>query len=425
MVRREADHRVVTDASAQLPDAARTGAVDDDPQRWWMLAIVSAAMLLSLSAWMTATAVGADLQARWGLTSSQVGLLTTTVQLGFVIGTAGGAVLNVADVVQARALFATSALLAAVANAMLLVAPGYETALVARFLTGAFLAGVYPPGMKMISTWFRSARGLAIGTVVGALTVGKATPYLLKAMGGADVTQVIGGASLAGLVGAALIASAYRDGPYSFPSRPFEWNRIGRILRHRETMLATAGYLGHMWELYAVWTWVPTFLIVAAAGGVAAHVVDLVAFGTIAAGGLGCVWGGIAADKNGRAGVVNIAMAISGICCVLVGFTLSAPFFVVALLTWVWGFFVVADSAQFSAIVTEVAPPDSVGTALMLQTSLGFLLTMVTIQAVPLVADAVEWRWAFSLLAVGPAVGIISIRRLVRLQQIDSLARPG
>jgi hypothetical protein len=279
--------------------------------------------------------------------------------------------------------------------------------------------------MKMISTWFRSARGLAIGTVVGALTVGKATPYLLKAMGGADVTQVVGGASLAGLVGAALIAGAYRDGPFPFPSRPFEWNLVGRILRHRETMLATGGYLGHMWELYAVWTWVPTFLVVAAARGVPAHIVDLVAFGTIAAGGLGCIWGGVAADRNGRAGVVNLAMAMSGLCCVLVGFTLNAPFFVVALLTWVWGFFVVADSAQFSAIVTEVAPSDSVGTALMLQTSLGFLLTMVTIQAVPVFVDVVEWRWAFSFLAFGPAVGIMSIRRLVRIQHIDSRARPG
>lgn len=377
-------------------------------------------MLLSLSAWMTATAVSGELAARWGLTQGQVGLLTTTVQLGFVAGTALAALLNLADILPARVLFASSAVLAGLVNALLLVVPGYRSALLVRFLTGAFLAGVYPPGMKMVATWFRSSRGLAIGTVVGALTVGKAMPYLLKAIGGAQLAAVVGGASAAGLVAGALVASAYRDGPYPFASRPFEWARVGRILRHRETMLATGGYLGHMWELYAMWTWAPAFLAVAAAGRVGQGTVDLVAFGTIAAGGLGCVWGGLAADRIGRPRVVNLAMAISGACCLGIGLLMGAPFWVVALVAWIWGFFVVADSAQFSAMVTEVAPSDSVGTALMLQTSLGFLLTMVTIQALPVTVDVLEWRWAFAFLALGPAAGIASIRRLVRIRSLDS-----
>ena len=389
---------------------------DADPRRWRTLVLVSVAMMLSLSAWMTATALGPELQQRWGLTASQVGWLTTVVQLGFVAGTAVGALLNLADVLSSRAYFATSALLAAAANALLLVVPGYGLALAARFATGFFLAGVYPPGMKMISTWFRSARGFAIGTVVGALTVGKATPYLLKALGGPTVTAVVAGASIAGLAAAVLMAVGYRDGPYPFPRRAFEWTRVARLLRHRPTMLATGGYLGHMWELYDMWTWVPAFLVAAAGAGVSQPAIDLVAFGAIAAGGLGCVWGGVAADKVGRPRVVNFAMTVSGVCCVVAGFAFDGPFVLLALLTWVWGFFVVADSAQFSAMVTEVAPPDSVGTALMLQTSAGFLLTMVTIQAVPAMVEVVEWRWAFAFLALGPVVGIMSILRLVRVQ---------
>lgn len=371
-----------------------------------------------MSLWFTASAVSPQLQALWGLDAQQVGWLTTIVQLGFVAGTGVAALLNFADIFPSRTYFATAAVLASTANASLLLVSGYPTALFLRFLTGFFLAGVYPPAMKMIATWFRSSRGLAIGTIVAALTVGKATPYLVRAFEGATLQHVVLAASGAALIGALLVGIGYREGPFPFERRAFAWSLVGIVLRDRPTRLAMGGYFGHMWELYAVWTWIPAFLLASEAlrsGGAitsSTPAVSALSFGAIAAGGAGCIWGGWAADRVGRARVVNLSMAISGACCILAGTLLGLSLWIVAPLVLVWGFFVVADSAQFSAMVTEVAPSHAVGTALTLQTSLGFLLTMVTIQMVPAIAEEVGWKWAFPVLALGPVFGIVAIRQI-------------
>jgi MFS family permease len=403
-------------------------AADNDPRRWRILALLSLAELLGMSIWFAASAVAAQLGARWNLSVSEIGWLTAIVQLGFVVGTATSALLNLADIVPARRLFATSALIGGVANALLLAAPTYSMALVCRFATGFALAGVYPPAMKMISTWFRSQRGFAVGTVVGALTVGKAGPYLVHAIPGAGVTPVVLTATIAALLSAVIVAIAYDDGPYPFPPRPFSWGRVATVLREPRFRLATGGYLGHMFELYSAWTWLPVFVAASttASGmdGGAAHdsLASVVAFAAIAIGGIGCVWGGRVADRRGREWLVTWAMAASGTCAVIIGFTYGQSLLLLIPVALAWGFFVIADSAQFSVLVTESVPPHAVGTALTVQTSMGFLLTMVSIQLVPPVQHVVGWRWAFVMLALGPIAGIAAIRRLVRDRRESAMA---
>lgn len=382
-------------------------------RRGHILALLAVAELLGMSVWFAASALSPQLREAWSLSPAQSGWLTSAVQLGFVAGTATAALLNLADVLPARTYVAVSALAAAACNAVLLAADGFAPALATRFATGFFLAGVYPPAMKMIATWYRDGRGFAIGTVVGALTVGKATPYLLHGLQQAGIAPVVLAASAASAAAGLLVFAGYRDGPYAFERRPFAWNLVGTVVRCREVRLATSGYLGHMWELYAMWAWIAAFL--AAGAGLGGRSADLAGFAAIAVGGAGCVLGGLIADRFGRERLTIWAMATSGACAAVIGLTAGSPPLVIAV-ALVWGFAVVADSAQFSALVTELAPSHAVGTALTLQTSLGFLLTMASIQLVPRLVDAVGWRWAFVALAIGPALGIGAMRRLLRLR---------
>jgi MFS family permease len=389
--------------------------------RWRVLALLGFAELLGMSLWFSASAVTPQLRAIWGLTTAEAAWLTTIVQLGFVCGTAVAAVLNLADVIPAARFFSAGALLGAAANAAILAAPGYRAALVLRFVTGFSLAAVYPPAMKMTATWFRAQRGLAIGVIVGALTVGKAVPYLVRAIPHVGLKPVVLTSSVGAVTAALLVAIGYREGPFPFTSRPFSWRHVGEVVRVREWRLATASYLGHMFELYAFWTWVPAFLaasVASASGGRfrGPRLISLLAFTTIAIGGIGSVWGGLFADKRGRERLVSISLFMSGSCCVLSGVLFGGPIWILGALAMTWGFFVIADSAQFSTLVTESVPAHTVGTALTVQTSLGFLLTMLPMQLVPLIAQRAGWRWGFAILALGPAAGIAAIRRLAALR---------
>ena len=381
--------------------------------RWRALALVATAELLSMSLWFSASAVAPELAAAWGLTPGEVGLLTSAVQVGFVVGALLSAALTLSDAVPPRYLFAASAVAGAGATAVL--AASVETlvpAVALRFLTGVALAGVYPPGMKIAAGWFTVARGLAIGTVVGALTVGSALPHLLRALGGVGRPRlVLFGASGLAVVAAGLILLV-RPGPHQAPAAPFDPAAVRRVVSDRATTLANLGYFGHMWELYAVWTWLPAYLVATRAVGGASGLASLLTFGTIAVGGVGAVAAGRYADRLGRTRVTSAAMVVSGSASVLAGAFFGLPLLALLPFLLVWGVTIVADSAQFSAAVTELADPAHVGTALTLQTAVGFLLTTVSIQLVPVLEGAVGWRWAFAPLVVGPLLGTLAMQRL-------------
>lgn len=373
--------------------------------------------LLAMSVWFSASAVVPALGSAWRLSTSAQAWLTMSVQLGFVAGTLVSAVLNLADRIPARWLFAISSVAAGGATlAIAAFAGGLSSALALRFIAGACLAGVYPVGMKIMATWTREDRGFGVGLLVGALTLGSALPHLLKAFGGSsDWRPVLTWSGTLAVTGGLVAAGFVREGPDRTAAPKFDWRYAGTIWRDRSITLANLGYFGHMWELYAAWTWVPIFLIASfETAGAGARGAALAGFAFIAAGGAGSLVAGKLADRAGRTAVTSAAMALSGACSLVAGLFFGGPPWVLTALVMVWGFAVVADSAQFSAGVSELAPPERMGTVLTLQTSLGFLLTLVTIRLVPVMERLVSWRWAFTFLALGPAAGIWAMLRLRR-----------
>lgn len=379
------------------------------PQR----AAIAGVQVLSLAVWFSMSAVVPSLRTDWGITASEAVWLTASVQLGFVAGAVGSATLNLPDRVPPHRLVAASALAGASCTLVLaVVVDGLGAAIPLRFLTGMCLAGVYPVGMKLMASWASSAgRGLALGTLIGALTLGSMLPHLIAGLGSLPWRGVLVAAAGSALLGSVVAVLLVRPGPHLAAGAPAHNPRYAlTMFTERGPRLANLGYFGHMWELYALWTWIPAFLLASRAGDTLPGSVEVFVFVAMGIfGAAGCLLGGWGADRYGRSPAAVAAMVTSGVCCLLSPLAFGAGAALVTVFAVVWGASVIADSGVFSTSLSEVADPRYVGTALTAQTAIGFALTVVSIQLVAVLAEEWGWRWALLLLAPGPLLGALAM----------------
>ena len=379
---------------------------------WRALVWIGLSELFALSLWFSASVIAPELIEVWNLSSNSEGWLSTSVPIGFVIGALFSSYFGVADRFNPRKVFAVSVFLGAILNALLILVDYAFFGILLRILTGITLAGVYPIAVKILSQWFPQKRGFAIGILIAALTLGSSLPhFVIMFFSSLNWKLVIICTSALALLSAIIVTYILEDAPIMSEKSPFSLKLIKKVVTNKPVMLANYGYFGHMWELYAMWTWLPAFLTASfsAYSPEFPHwFIALSSFISIGiAGGIGCVVGGLISDKIGRANLTIISMFISAICSILIGFTYGQFIWITLIISMIWGMSVISDSAQFSAAVSEIAEVEYVGTALTFQMCIGFLITIFSINLIPIIQRIVGWEWVFTILAIGPILGIV------------------
>ncbi|MDG5787178.1 MFS transporter [Evansella sp. AB-P1] len=392
--------------------------------KWIALLWISIAQLFALSLWFSATVIVPELKHVWSLNNNTEAWVTATIPIGFVIGAFVSSYLGIADRYNTRNIFAASAFLGAIFNLMLIFVGSAYLGIFLRILTGLTLAGVYPTAVKLLSQWFPKNRGLAIGILIAALTLGSSLPhFILVFFTDVNWKFVIIISSVLAFLSAAVMKWFVEDPPMKSDKTPFSFLLLRKVIRNKKVMLANYGYFGHMWELYAMWTWLPVFFygsFTSYSTEISPWFIPLASFISIGiAGGIGCVIGGYIADKIGRSRLTIISMFMSACCAILIGFTYSHAIWITLLVAIIWGIFVISDSAQFSAAVSEFADIEYLGTALTFQMCVGFMITIISINIIPLLESVIGWQLVFSILSIGPILGIISMMKLQHYESVS------
>ena len=393
---------------------------------FFALALISICLIGALGTWFSATVILPELTIRTQLGESQQVWLTNAVQLGFVLGAVLIAFFNLSDSMSLTVLIALSCTLAALANLLLLWTDTPFGIITLRLITGAALSGVYPPVVKLIATWFQKGRGIAMGIIIGALTVGSAMPHLFRAIAAeANWMFVIWASSLTTFLAGLIFLFFMSEGPFAFARTRFDPLQIIQVLRSKPLTLVNIGYVGHMWELYAMWAWILTF------ARFSEQSFEAFPFGTpeyfsffiISVGAIGCVIAGRLSDVYGRCYTTAILMLVSGVCAFSIGFLVDISPLLFTAVALLWGMTIVADSGQFSTAVTELSEPHLVGTALTFQMALGFGVTVIAVWLVPIAAQWLgSFRWAFLFLVPGPFIGAIAMLSLRQRPEAEKLA---